>query len=72
MEAHDDARETRDKLLDLVESTRTDATEIERLWKERDDAQQRIDLLESELQGEKDLKAVVEAVTARLTVEVSQ
>ena len=36
------------------------------------DAQQRINLLEGKLQGEKDLKAMVEAVTTRLTVEVSQ
>ena len=71
-EPHDDAHEAREKLLDLIESTRTNAAEIERLQKERDDAQQWIDLLEGELRGEEDLNAVVEAVTTRLTVEVSQ
>ena len=50
-EACDDTREAREKLLDLVESTHTDVTEIKRLWKERDDAQQRMDLLEGELRG---------------------
>ena len=37
-EARDDAREAGEKLLDLVESTRTDTAEIEWLRKERDDA----------------------------------
>ena len=37
-EARDDACEAREKVLDLIESTRTDAAEIERLRKERDDA----------------------------------
>ena len=55
-EARDDAREAGEKLLDLIESTRTDAVEIKRLRRERDDAQQRIDLLEGELRGENDLK----------------
>ena len=58
--------------MDLIESTCTDATEIEWLRKEHVDAQQRIDLLEGELRGEKDMKVVVEAVTARLAMEVSQ
>ena len=40
VEAHDDVREAGEKLLDLVKSTRTDTVEIERLWKEHDDAQQ--------------------------------
>ena len=71
-EPHDDAHEAREKLLDLIESTRTNAAEIERLQKERDDAQQWIDLLEGELWGEKDLKVAAEAVTTRLAVEVSQ
>ena len=38
---------------------------------EHANAQQRIYLLEGELQGEKDLKLVVEAVTAKLAMEVS-
>ena len=50
-EARDDAHEAREKLLDLIESTRMDVTEIERLLKEHDDAEQRIDLLEGELWG---------------------
>ena len=46
----------------------------EKKWwaKERDNAQQQINLLEGELRGEKDLNVTVEAVTARLTVEVNQ
>ena len=71
-EARDDAHEAREKLLDLVKSTCMDVAEIERLRKERDDAQQWIDLLEGELWGEKDLKAMAEAVTARLAIVVSQ
>jgi len=38
-EARDDTCEAGEKLRDLIESTRTDVMEIERLWKERDDAQ---------------------------------
>ena len=38
-EARDDTHEVGEKLLDLDESTRTDTAEIERLQKERDDAQ---------------------------------
>ena len=48
------------------------AMDIDRLQRERDDTQQWIDLLGGELRGEKDLKAAVEAVTARLSMEVSQ
>ena len=43
VEARDDAREARAKLLDLVESTRMDVAEIERLWKEHDDLLQVIE-----------------------------
>ena len=39
---------------------------------ERANAQQRICLLEGELQGEKDLKVAAKAVTARLATKVSQ
>ena len=77
----------------LIERARTDAMEVERLWKERDnllwaieelhterdlarqeraDAQQWIDHLEGELEGERDLKVVVEGASTRLTVEVGQ
>ena len=48
-EARDDAREAREKLLDLIKSTCTDTKEIKWLRREHDDAQQRIDLLEGEL-----------------------
>ena len=71
-EAHDDAHKAGEKLLDLVESTHTDIAEIERLRKECDDAQQRINLLGGGLREEKDLKVMEEAVMARLAVEVSQ
>ena len=53
VEARDDTRKAREKLLDLVESTRTDTMEIERLRKERDDAQQWIVILEGELRGKR-------------------
>ena len=36
------------------------------------DAQQRIDLLEGELEGERDLKVAGEGVSARLATEVGQ
>ena len=93
VEAHDDTREAREKLLDLIKIMCMDVVEIEQLQKERDDllqavegfrterdlahqeradAQQRINLLEGELQGEKDLKVAAEAVTTRLIMEVSQ
>ena len=39
---------------------------------ERIDAQQRIDLLEGELEGERDLKVVAEGVSTRFPTEVSQ
>ena len=42
-EARDDTHEAGDKLLDLVESTRTDAMEIKWLWKECDDLLQAIE-----------------------------
>ena len=42
-EARDDAHEAREKLLDLIESTRMDATEIERLRKEHDDLHQAVE-----------------------------
>ena len=37
-DAHDNAREAREKLLDLIKSTCMDVAEIERLRKERDNA----------------------------------
>ena len=48
-EDRDDAREAGEKLLDLIESMRMDAAEIEWQRKEYDDAQQWIDLLDDEL-----------------------
>ena len=39
---------------------------------EHADAQQRINLLEGELEGERDLKVVAEGVSAWLTTEVGQ
>ena len=71
-EAHDHTCEAGEKLLDLIESMHMDAAEIKWLRKEHDDAQQRIDFLEGKLWGEKDLKVMIEAVTARLAMEVSQ
>ena len=47
-EARDDAREAREKLLDLVESMCMDAAEIERLRKECDDLLQAIEGLRTE------------------------
>ena len=38
----------------------------------RADAQQQINLLKVELKGERDLKVVVEGMSARLTTEVGQ
>ena len=49
MEARDDACEAREKLLDLIKITCTDAAKIEWLWKEHDDMQQWINLLEGKL-----------------------
>ena len=49
VEARNDARKDREKLLDLIKSTCTDTMEIERLRREHDDAQQLIDLQEGEL-----------------------
>ena len=49
VKAHNDARKAREKLLDLIESMRMDAAEIEWQRKEYDDAQQWIDLLDDEL-----------------------
>ena len=49
MEARDDAREAREKLLDQIKITSTDTAKIEWLWKEHDDMQQWINLLEGEL-----------------------
>ena len=52
---------------------------IEGLYMERDlahqervDAQQWIELLKGELEGERDLKVVIKGVSARLTIEVDQ
>ena len=36
-DARNDACEAREKLMALIERARTDAMEVERLWKERDD-----------------------------------
>ena len=62
-------RKERDDLLQVVEGFHMERN-LARL--ELIDAQQQIDLLEGKLRGEKDMKATAEAVTARLTVEVSQ
>ena len=62
-------RKERDDLLQAVEGFRT---ERDLARPERADAEQQIDLLEGELWGEKDLKAMAEAVTARLAAEVNQ
>ena len=43
VEARDDAHDAREKLLDLVESTRTNAVEIEQLQNERDDLLQAVE-----------------------------
>ena len=73
--AHTDAveaeqlRKEQDDLLQAIEELRT---EHDLAHHECIDAQQRIVLLEGKLWGEKDLKATAEAVTARLTAEVSQ
>ena len=53
----------RDDLLQAIEGFRT---EHDLACQEHAEVQQQIDLLEGELQGEKDLKATTEAVTARL------
>ena len=58
-----------DDMLQTIEGFRT---EHDLARQERADAQQRIYLLEGELRGEKDLKVAAEAVTAKLTMEVSQ
>ena len=92
-DAHDDAREAEEKLVALIKRVHTDAMEVERLWKERDDllwaieelcigidlahqervdAQQQIDHLKDELQGERDLKVAAEGMSARLAMEVDQ
>ena len=47
-------------------------TGIDLARQERADAQQRIDHLEDELQGERDLKVEAKGVATRLTVEVGQ
>jgi hypothetical protein len=58
-----------DDLLQAVEGLRTVRDLAHR---ERADAQQRINLLEGDLEKERDLKIKVEGVTARLATEVSQ
>ena len=57
----------RDDLLRAVEGL---CTKCDLAHQERTDAQQRIDLLEGELEVERDLKVVVEGVFTRLTTEV--
>ena len=47
-------------------------TECDLAHQEHANAQQRINLLEGELEGERDLKVVAEGVSARLATEVSQ
>ena len=59
----------RDDLLRAIEELRTG---IDPARQERADAQQRIDHLEGELQGERDLKVVAKGVFAKLTAEVGQ
>jgi len=59
----------RDDLLRAIEGLRT---ECDLARHECVNAQQRIDLLEGELEGERDLKVKVEGMFARLIVEVGQ
>ena len=58
-----------DGLLRAIDGLRT---ECDLACQEHADAQQRIDLLEGELEGERDLKVAAERMSARLTTEVSQ
>ena len=62
-------RKERDDLLRTVKGLRT---ERDLARQERADAQQQIDLLDGEHEGERDLKVVVEGVSARLAMEVGQ
>ena len=62
-------RKERDDLLRAVEELRTG---IDLARQERADAQQQINHLKDELQGERDLKVAAKGVATRLTMEVGQ